>query len=153
GVHGAGARGADAFERDALVFEQPVEYAPGEGAVGAAALQRQVDRLRRYRGTPPPLGAGGDPRTRVGERGVGGAQGVGRFLHGRGLPGVPSVPLSVWLAIGAGAGGVGGKDAAGLRHISGDRARWAVQRKYRPAPEEMTDCGAGDRAEGNAESL
>ena len=44
-VHRPGAGGGDALERDALVLEQAVEHAPGEGAVGAAALQGEVDRL------------------------------------------------------------------------------------------------------------
>jgi hypothetical protein len=47
GVHGAGAGGADAFEGDALVFQQTVEHAPGEGAVGAAALESEVDGAGR----------------------------------------------------------------------------------------------------------
>ena len=38
GVHRAGAGAADAFERDALVLEQPVEHAPREGAVRTATL-------------------------------------------------------------------------------------------------------------------
>ena len=60
GVHGPGAGGRHALERDPLVLEQPVEHAPGEGAVGAAALQREVDRLDRgvvgrgLRGRAPP---------------------------------------------------------------------------------------------------
>src|SRR5262249_52710341 len=38
-------RAGDAFDRDAAVVEQLIEHPPGEGAVGAAALQRQIDRL------------------------------------------------------------------------------------------------------------
>jgi len=37
-------RGArDALDRQPAVFEQIIEYAPGEGAVGAAALQGEID--------------------------------------------------------------------------------------------------------------
>ena len=43
GVHGAGARRADALELDRLLLEQAVEHAPGEGAVRAAALEGEVD--------------------------------------------------------------------------------------------------------------
>ncbi len=50
GVHRAGAGRADALDGDALVLEQAVEHAPGEGAVRAAALQRQVDGLDRRAG-------------------------------------------------------------------------------------------------------
>ena len=45
GVDAAGAGRGDAVEADPSVFEQAVEHAPGEGAVTAAALERQVDRL------------------------------------------------------------------------------------------------------------
>ncbi len=38
-VHGAGARSGDRLDGEAAVLEQRVEHAPGEGAVGAAALQ------------------------------------------------------------------------------------------------------------------
>src|SRR3546814_1424545 len=44
GVHGAGGGAADRLDRDALVGQQAVEHAPGEGAVRAAALQREVHR-------------------------------------------------------------------------------------------------------------
>ena len=43
GVHGAGAGRGDALDVDAAVLHQLVEHAPGEGAVRAAALQREVD--------------------------------------------------------------------------------------------------------------
>ncbi len=33
------------LDADPLVLEQPVEHAPGERAMGAAALQREVDHL------------------------------------------------------------------------------------------------------------
>src|SRR3546814_5045470 len=56
GVHGAGGGAADRLDRDALVGQQAVEHAPGEGAVRAAALQREVHRTpvacRQLR--PPP---------------------------------------------------------------------------------------------------
>src|SRR5260370_37188650 len=42
-IDGAGAGAADALDADPVVLEQPVEHAPGEGAVGAAALQREID--------------------------------------------------------------------------------------------------------------
>ena len=45
GVHRAGRGGGDALDLDVVVLEQPVERAPGEGAVRAAALQREVDDL------------------------------------------------------------------------------------------------------------
>ena len=44
-IHCAGTRCADAVEPDAVVLEQAVENTPGEGAVRAAALQGEVDRL------------------------------------------------------------------------------------------------------------
>src|SRR5690606_5533556 len=43
GIHGTGTGAADAFETDARILQQRVERAPGEGAVGASALQGQVD--------------------------------------------------------------------------------------------------------------
>ena len=33
------------LDREPGLLEQPVEHAPGESAVGAAALQREVDQL------------------------------------------------------------------------------------------------------------
>jgi hypothetical protein len=45
-VHRAGAGAADLGDDEARVLEQPVEHAPGQRAVGAAALQREIDRLR-----------------------------------------------------------------------------------------------------------
>ena len=44
GVHGAGAGRDHALEGQIVLVEQPVEHAPGEGAVRAAALQSEVDR-------------------------------------------------------------------------------------------------------------
>ena len=38
-----------ALDLEPVRLEQPVEHAPGEGAVRPAALQRQVDRQRRSR--------------------------------------------------------------------------------------------------------
>src|SRR5262249_52913621 len=38
-------RAGNAFDPDAAVVEQLIEHPPGESAVGAAALQRQIDRL------------------------------------------------------------------------------------------------------------
>ena len=52
GVHRSGAGGADAFEGDAFIFQQPVEHAPGEGAVRAAALERQVNGMGRFLSDP-----------------------------------------------------------------------------------------------------
>ena len=43
GVHGAGTGAADPLERDATDFQQRIEHTPGEGAMGAAALECQVD--------------------------------------------------------------------------------------------------------------
>src|SRR5690606_14655216 len=45
GVDRARARAADRLEEDPLVLKQPVEHAPDERAVCAAALQREADRL------------------------------------------------------------------------------------------------------------
>jgi hypothetical protein len=42
GVDRAGARSSDAFEMQGFLFEQAVEHAPGERAVTAVTLQRQV---------------------------------------------------------------------------------------------------------------
>jgi hypothetical protein len=36
---------ADGLDLDTAVFQQAVEHAPGERAVRAAALQRQIDEL------------------------------------------------------------------------------------------------------------
>ena len=47
GVHGAGAGAADRLDVKPLVFEELVEHTPGEGAMGAAALQGELDRLFR----------------------------------------------------------------------------------------------------------
>src|SRR5262249_10494144 len=52
-------RAGDAFDLDAAVVEQLIEHAPGERAMRAAALQRQIDRLdaalaRSPRRLPPP---------------------------------------------------------------------------------------------------
>ena len=38
-----GARSGDAFEFEPAFLEQPIDDAPSEGAVAAAALQRQID--------------------------------------------------------------------------------------------------------------
>ena len=43
GVHGAGRGAGDAVDLEPRLFQQPVEHAPGEGAVRAAALQGEVD--------------------------------------------------------------------------------------------------------------
>ena len=49
-------RGAgNAFDLDAAVLEQLVEHAPGEGAVGAAALQRKVNALAPLLEAPRPM--------------------------------------------------------------------------------------------------
>ena len=45
-VHRAGGGAGDAVEHQPAFLEQPVEDAPGECAVGAAALQSEVDRYR-----------------------------------------------------------------------------------------------------------
>ena len=44
-IHGAGTGAADAFEIKPSVFQQLVQHTPGERAVGATALQSQVDGL------------------------------------------------------------------------------------------------------------
>ncbi len=46
GVQGAGTGAAEPFDDDALILEQPVEHAPGERAMRAAALQREIDAAR-----------------------------------------------------------------------------------------------------------
>jgi hypothetical protein len=43
GVHRARAGAADGVEFDTFFFEQSIQHAPGEGAVGTASLQRQID--------------------------------------------------------------------------------------------------------------
>ena len=43
GIHGAGGRGGDGGDVERLVLAQPVQHAPGIGAVGAAALQGETD--------------------------------------------------------------------------------------------------------------
>ena len=45
GVDGAGTRRGDAFKREPLLFQQAIEDTPGEGAMTAAALERQIDGL------------------------------------------------------------------------------------------------------------
>jgi len=45
GVDGAGAGPADAVEGEAVALQEGIEHAPGESAVGAAALQSQVQGL------------------------------------------------------------------------------------------------------------
>ena len=42
-IHGPGAGPTQALDMQSSVFEQTVEDAPGEGAMGAPALQREVD--------------------------------------------------------------------------------------------------------------
>ena len=44
-VHGAGGRAGHARDMDAAVFQQMIDHAPGEGAMRAAALKRQIDLL------------------------------------------------------------------------------------------------------------
>ena len=68
GVHRAGGGGGDAFDLDVVLLEQAVERAPGEGAVRAAALQREVDDRAAPRSRPS-----GEPgRARHGGRLAGG---------------------------------------------------------------------------------
>jgi len=43
GVDSPGAARGDAFEGQALILKQAIEYAPSERSVGAATLERQVD--------------------------------------------------------------------------------------------------------------
>src|SRR5262249_23533399 len=44
-VHRSRRRAGDAFDPDPAVVEPLIEHAPGEGAVRAAALQGEIDRL------------------------------------------------------------------------------------------------------------
>ena len=46
GVHRAGRGAGDRLDLDPGLLQQPVEHAPGQGAVRSAALQRQVDQQR-----------------------------------------------------------------------------------------------------------
>jgi len=46
GVHRAGTAAAQAFELHAFIVEQSIEHAPGECAMGATPLQRQVQATR-----------------------------------------------------------------------------------------------------------
>ena len=48
GIHGAGAGAADGRDLQPLVFEQAVEHAPGEGTLGATALQGEVETARGH---------------------------------------------------------------------------------------------------------
>jgi hypothetical protein len=48
GIHRAGRSGADALEGDALVLEEAIEHAPGEGAMRTTALEGEVDRFHRH---------------------------------------------------------------------------------------------------------
>jgi hypothetical protein len=43
GVHGPGADPGDTDQLEVGLLQEPVEYAPGEGAMGTTALERQVD--------------------------------------------------------------------------------------------------------------
>ena len=45
GVHRAGARPGDGLHVEATILEDVIKHAPGEGAVGAAALQGEIDLL------------------------------------------------------------------------------------------------------------
>ncbi len=45
GIHGARARPAQPADLEVVVLEQAVEHAPREGAVRAAALEREIERL------------------------------------------------------------------------------------------------------------
>ena len=47
GIEGAGAGAADPVEAGPAVLQEAVQHAPGEGAVGTAALKRQVEWLHR----------------------------------------------------------------------------------------------------------
>src|SRR5262249_32216612 len=51
-VYGAGARSGNAFEFEPAFLEQPIEHAPREGAMAAAALQRQIDDFSGPRPIP-----------------------------------------------------------------------------------------------------
>ena len=44
-VHSAGTGRADAVDLEPRLLHEPVEHAPGEGAMGAAALQREIGEL------------------------------------------------------------------------------------------------------------
>src|SRR5262249_429546 len=46
GVHGSGGCSGNSADREPPVLEQIIEHAPGERAVRAAALQREIDALR-----------------------------------------------------------------------------------------------------------
>ena len=54
GVHRAGGRAGDRLDLQPRLFEQPVEHAPGERAMRAAALQREVDEDRVASRLAPP---------------------------------------------------------------------------------------------------
>ena len=46
GVHGAGRGPGNAVDLEPRLFEQAIEHAPGEGAMRAAALEREIDEKR-----------------------------------------------------------------------------------------------------------
>ena len=52
GVHGAGTRRADAVDLEPRLFQEPVENAPGKGAMSPSALQRKICNFRFRRHCP-----------------------------------------------------------------------------------------------------
>ena len=78
-VHRAGAGARDRLDVDAAVLDQAVDHTPGEGAVGAAALKREANRLH--------VGAGRQRAERFGELAA-----VGSIVHGA-VP-LPSLRLA-----------------------------------------------------------
>ena len=52
GIHGAGRGTGNGLDLEPRFLEQPVQHAPGEGAMRPSTLQRQVDQLQR----PPVTG-------------------------------------------------------------------------------------------------
>src|SRR5690606_3475395 len=79
-------RGAgNAFDLQPLLLEQAVEHAPGEGAMGAAALQGQVDLQRRTtarrRGLAPAAARGGGWATGGQGHGVDPEGGMAAWRH------------------------------------------------------------------------
>ena len=44
GIHRAGRRAGNAVDPQPWLLEEPIQHAPREGAMGAAALQRKIDQ-------------------------------------------------------------------------------------------------------------
>src|SRR5690606_40423921 len=84
-VHRPGRGAGNAFDLQPLLLEQAVEHAPGEGAMGTAALQGQVDLQRhapaRRPGPAPAAAPGGGWATGGQGHGVDPEGGMAAWRH------------------------------------------------------------------------